>query len=126
MALPPCHILAQFHVRENKYLSCALFQRSGDVGLGVPFNIASYSLLTHILAKHCDLEADEFIHFLGNCHIYEEHLDALKKQITIEPLLFPRIEIKNKNNNIEDYCLDDIIWTTKYHSHESIKMAMIP
>ena len=65
MALPPCHVLAQFHVRENKYLSCALYQRSGDVGLGIPFNIASYSLFTHILARHCDLEADEFVHLSG-------------------------------------------------------------
>ena len=77
MALPPCHVLAQFHVRENKYLSCALYQRSGDVGLGIPFNIASYSLFTHILARHCDLEADEFVHFIGNAHIYEEHVDML-------------------------------------------------
>jgi len=126
MALPPCHILAQFHVRENKYLSCALFQRSGDVGLGVPFNIASYSLLTHILAKHCGLEADEFVHFLGNCHIYEEHVESLKTQIQRDPLLFPRIEIQTKYENIEDYCLDDIVWTTKYHSHEPIKMTMVP
>jgi thymidylate synthase len=125
MALPPCHIVVQFHVRENKYLSCALFQRSGDVGLGIPFNIASYSLLTHILAKHCDLEADEFVHFIGNCHIYEEHIDALKEQIKRDPLLFPRIEIKNKFENIEDYSLDDIEWTTKYNFHESIKMTMI-
>jgi thymidylate synthase len=126
MALPPCHIVVQFHVRENKYLSCALFQRSGDVGLGIPFNIASYSLLTHILAKHCDLEADEFVHFIGNCHIYEEHIDALKEQIKRDPLLFPRIQIKNKFENIEDYSLDDIEWTTKYIFHESIKMTMIP
>ena len=123
MALPPCHVMAQFHVRENKYLSCALFQRSGDVGLGIPFNIASYSLLTHILAKHCGLESDEFVHFLGNCHIYEEHLEPLKTQIDREPFIFPRIEI-NKKDNIDDYCLDDIQWTTTYHSHTGIKMNM--
>ena len=123
MALPPCHVMAQFHVRENKYLSCALFQRSGDVGLGIPFNIASYSLLTHILAKHCGLESDEFVHFLGNCHIYEEHLEPLKTQIDREPFIFPRIKI-NKKDNIDEYCLDDIQWTTTYHSHTGIKMNM--
>jgi thymidylate synthase len=123
MALPPCHIMAQFHVRDNKYLSCALFQRSGDVGLGIPFNIASYALLTHILAKHCGLEAEEFVHFLGNCHIYEEHVDALKKQMVLEPKEFPQISI-NKRDEIEDYGIDDIVWMTPYQSHPSIKMDM--
>jgi thymidylate synthase len=124
MALPPCHILAQFHVRENKYLSCALYQRSGDVGLGVPFNIASYSLLTHILAKHCGLEADEFIHFLGNCHIYKEHIMPLKQQIKLEPMAFPKIEITTVHESIDDYSLEDISWTKPYESHPAIKMIM--
>jgi thymidylate synthase len=124
MALPPCHMICQFNVRENKYLSCALFQRSGDVGLGVPFNIASYSLFTHILAKHCGLIADEFVHFLGNCHIYEEHIEPLKVQIQREPMEFPKIEIKRVCENIEDYNIDDIEWKTKYVSHETIKMKM--
>lgn len=124
MALPPCHILAQFHVRENKYLSCALYQRSGDVGLGVPFNIASYSLLTHILAKHCGLEADEFVHFLGNCHIYKEHIEPLKKQIVLDPLPFPKIEILNTHDLIDEYNLDDILWKSPYKSHPGIKMDM--
>jgi len=124
MALPPCHMICQFNVRENKYLSCALFQRSGDVGLGVPFNIASYSLFTHILAKHCGLVADEFVHFLGNCHIYEEHIGPLKEQIMREPMAFPKIEIKRVCENIEDYNIDDIEWKTKYISHEAIKMRM--
>ena len=124
MALPPCHMICQFNVRENKYLSCALFQRSGDVGLGVPFNIASYSLFTHILAKHCGLIADEFVHFLGNCHIYEEHIEPLKIQIQREPMEFPKIEIKRICENIEDYNIDDIEWKTKYVSHEIIKMKM--
>ena len=123
MALPPCHVMAQFHVRDNQYLSCALFQRSGDVGLGIPFNIASYALLTHILAKHCGLEAEEFVHFLGNCHIYEEHMEALKTQITLEPMIFPRINV-NKRDVIEDYTLGDIEWVTPYHSHPPIKMGM--
>jgi thymidylate synthase len=124
MALPPCHILAQFHVRENKYLSCALYQRSGDVGLGVPFNIASYSLLTHILAKHCGLEADEFIHFLGNCHIYKEHIEPLTKQIKLKPMSFPKIEITNTYDTIDEYSLGDITWKVPYESHPSIKMEM--
>ena len=124
MALPPCHMICQFNVRENKYLSCALFQRSGDVGLGVPFNIASYSLFTHLLAKHCGLIADEFVHFLGNCHIYEEHIEPLKVQLQREPMEFPKIEIKRVCENIEDYNIDDIIWKTKYVSHEIIKMKM--
>jgi thymidylate synthase len=124
MALPPCHMICQFHVREGKYLSCALFQRSGDIGLGIPFNITSYSLLTHILAKHCGLEADEFVHFLGNCHIYEDHLMALKIQIERSPFDFPEIEICNKHANIEDYNISDIKWVNPYLSHSSIKMKM--
>lgn len=125
MALPPCHVMAQFHVREGKYLSCALFQRSGDVGLGVPFNIASYSLLTHILAKHCDLEADEFVHFLGNCHIYEQHIEPLRTQLLREPKEFPKISIENQYDSIEEYHLGDISWKTPYEYHPSIKMEMI-
>jgi thymidylate synthase len=104
-------------------LSCALFQRSGDVGLGIPFNIASYALLTHILAKHCGLEAEEFVHFLGNCHIYEEHLEALKSQLLLEPMIFPRINV-NKRDTIEEYELSDVEWVTPYHCHPPIKMDM--
>ena len=124
MALPPCHILMQFNVRDNKYLSCDLMQRSGDVGLGLPFNIASYSFLTHIIAKHCDLIADEFIYFLGNAHIYEEHIETLKEQIKREPLPFPKINILQKHENIEDYTIDDIEWVEKYVSFGPIKMIM--
>lgn len=124
MALPPCHMTCQFHVRDGKYLSCAMFQRSGDVGLGVPFNIASYSMLTHILANHCGLIADEFVYFLGNCHIYEDHLDALKEQIERVPMDFPTIRIKNIRESIDDYTMDDIEWTTPYLSHTQIKMKM--
>lgn len=124
MALPPCHVLMQFNVRDDKYLSCILFQRSGDVGLGIPFNIASYSFLTHILAKHCDLIADEFIHFIGNAHIYENHFDALTKQIERPPLEFPQIEIDNKHENINDYNINDIKWIKEYKHHETLKMEM--
>lgn len=124
MALPPCHMTCQFHVRENKYLSCALFQRSGDVGLGIPFNIASYSLFTHILAVHCGLEADAFIHFIGNTHIYKDHIEQLKTQIVREPIQFPKIII-NKRYDINDYELNDINWTKEYKFHEPIKMNMV-
>lgn len=124
MALPPCHIICQFNVREGKYLSCAMYQRSADVGLGVPFNIASYSFLTHILSKHCGLIADEFVYFMGNCHIYVEHLETLKEQIKREPYTFPKISIKAKKNNIEDYCFDDIEWIEEYKSHGKIIMKM--
>ena len=96
MALPPCHVLCQFNVRQNKFLSCSLYQRSGDVGLGVPFNIASYSFLTHILAVHYDLIAEDFVYFLGNTHIYKDHVDVLKQQIERSPFNFPKLEIKKK------------------------------
>lgn len=125
MALPPCHLLAQFHVREQKYLSCALYQRSGDVGLGVPFNIASYSLLTHILAKHCGLEAEDFVYFVGNAHIYENHIDGLSEQITRTPYAFPKIQINQCHSNIEEYVVDDIVWETPYQFHPTIKMDMV-
>jgi thymidylate synthase len=124
MALPPCHILCQFNVTEGKYLSCALYQRSGDVGLGVPFNIASYSFLTHIIAKHCSLQAKEFVYFLGNAHIYEEHIDALKEQITRIPYEFPRADIKVIKENIEDYSESDLEWIDEYKYHPIIKMKM--
>jgi thymidylate synthase len=125
MALPPCHILFQFYVRENKYLSCSMYQRSGDVGLGVPFNIASYSLLTHIIAKHCGLVADEFVYFLGNAHIYEEHIEPLKEQVERLPYEFPQIKINKVHDSIEEYTLDDITWISEYTFHQPIKMNMV-
>lgn len=125
MALPPCHVLMQFHVSDNKYLSCSLYQRSGDVGLGVPFNIASYSFLTHLIAYHCDLETKEFIYYLGNCHIYDDHLEKLQEQISRKPLNFAKIKIKNKYNKIEDYNEDDF-QILDYIYHEQIKMKMRP
>lgn len=107
MALPPCHSFVQFHVRRENELICCLYQRSGDVGLGVPFNIASYSFLTHLLAKHCDLVACEFIHFIGNAHIYDDHVEALQSQLKNELCDFPKISIKEKRANVNDYILDD-------------------
>ena len=123
MALPPCHIFCQFNVHGGNKLSCSLYQRSGDMGLGVPFNIASYSFLTHLLAKHCGLEAFEFIHFLGNYHIYDDHIDALKKQIIKMPFDFPTLTITNIKDNINDYELNDFI-IENYQCQEQIKMKM--
>jgi len=125
MALPPCHILAQFRVKNGNKLSCALYQRSGDIGLGVPFNIASYSFLTHILAAHCGLEADEFVHFLGDAHIYEEHAEPLKNQIEREPMPFPRIVIRGLKERIEDYDLANIEFIEPYLHHSKIEMKMV-
>jgi thymidylate synthase len=125
MALPPCHVMVQFHVREQKYLSCSLYQRSGDVGLGVPFNIASYSFLTHILAKHCNLIAEDFVYFLGNAHIYESHIPVLEQQILRNTYPFPRIAINNKHDSINDYSLEDIVWIQPYQFHETLKMDMV-
>ena len=126
MALPPCHVLAQFNVRsegDKHYLSCALYQRSCDVGLGVPFNIASYSFLTHLIAKECGLIAEDLVYFMGNIHIYNDHIDALKIQIEREPLSFPKIDIPHKKP-LEEYKVSDIVWTEEYKSHETIKMNM--
>ena len=125
MALPPCHVLAQFHVRDKKYLSCSLYQRSGDIGLGVPFNIASYSFLTHILAKHCDLIAEDFVYFLGNAHIYESHIPVLESQLLREPYAFPKISINKKHDNINDYSIEDIDWTEEYKHQGPLRMEII-
>jgi thymidylate synthase len=125
MALPPCHVLTQFHVRDGKYLSCAMYQRSGDIGLGVPFNIASYSFLTHILAKHCGLLTGDLFYCLGDAHIYESHIDPLKKQIERIPMEFPKLRITRIHDNIEDYCINDIEWVTEYKHHGTIKMKMV-
>ena len=123
MALPPCHILCQFNVVESNKLSCSLYQRSGDVGLGVPFNISSYCFLTHIIAKHCNLEATDFYYYLGNCHIYDNHIVSLLEQMTKNPYPFPTINIKNKRDNINDYIEDDIE-ISNYVSNNLIKMEM--
>lgn len=122
MALPPCHVLAQFNVINNK-LSCALYQRSCDVGLGVPFNILSYSILTHIIAKHCDLEADEFVYFMGNVHIYDDHVESLKPQLSNKLYPFPTFKISTKHENIDDYKMEDFS-IENYVSNDKITMKM--
>ena len=124
MALPPCHILCQFNVHDDNKLSCALYQRSADVMLGMPFNIASYSFLTHLIAKHCGLEAYEFVYFCGNCHIYEQHIEAAELQVDRTPFDFPILEIFKKNENINYYDINDFA-VSNYISHDVIKMKMI-
>ena len=124
MCLPPCHCFCQFNVHDGNKLSCALYQRSIDSILGQPFNIASYSLLTHLLAKHCGLEAYEFIHFMGNCHLYENAIDAATLQIGREPYPFPTVSIKEVRENINDYKVEDFV-VTGYQSHDAIKVEMV-
>jgi thymidylate synthase len=124
MALPPCHILCQFNIHDGNKLSCTMYQRSVDTMLGLPFNIASYSFLTHLIAKHCGLEAYEFIHFMGNIHIYEDHIESSKLQILREPFEFPKINIKCLKNDINDYDINDFE-IINYKHHQEIKMSMI-
>lgn len=123
MVLPPCHVLMQFLVNNKNELSCILYQRSGDIGLGVPFNILSYSVLTHIIAKHCGLIPHEFIYNIGNAHIYEDHIENLKLQSQRKPFNFPTINIKNKYDSIDEYKLEDID-IIDYKYHPSIKLNM--
>lgn len=106
-ALPSCHNFFQFNVINGNKLSCSMYQRSGDQFLGCPFNIASYSFLVHLIAKHCDLEAYEFIYYLGNCHIYDDHFEQVTTQLEREPYEFPTIDILTKRDDINDYIVDD-------------------
>ena len=120
MSLPPCHVFSQFFVSENK-LSCQLYQRSCDMFLGVPFNIASYSLLTHMLARECNLDVGFFIHSLGDFHIYEEHLDAVKIQLERLPKDLPTLSFKTKN--FFEYSIDDFK-LLNYQHHPKIEAIM--
>lgn len=124
MALPPCHVMCQFDVREGNKLSCALFQRSNDVSLGTSFNVASYSFLTHLLAKHCGLIAHELIHFMGNCHIYEDHIEPMREILEREPFPFPKLNISQLKENINDYEVEDFE-IIDYQSWSAIKMSMV-
>lgn len=122
MALPPCHTMFQFFVAEGK-LSCQLYQRSGDVFLGVPFNIASYALLTMMIAKECGLEAGEFIHTLGDAHLYLNHLDQAAEQLAREPRTLPRMVLSNDKASIFDYTFDDFM-LEGYEPHPAIKAPL--
>jgi len=124
MALPPCHIMMQFNVTNDNKLSCSMYQRSNDEACGTCFNIASYSFLTHLLAKHCDLEPYEFIYYKGNCHIYEEHISTIKEQLQREPYEFPTLTIINKYEDIEEYKEDDFI-VSNYKHHGALQYKMV-
>lgn len=119
MALAPCHALFQFYVSQGR-LSCQLYQRSADMFLGVPFNIASYALLTHIIASQCDLEVGEFIWTGGDCHIYLNHRDQVNVQLEREPFPLPSLEIKRVPASLSDYMLEDFE-IISYQSHPGIK-----
>ena len=119
MALAPCHALFQFYVANNR-LSCQLYQRSADVFLGVPFNIASYALLTHMVAQQCNLEVGEFIWTGGDCHLYLNHLEQAQTQLQRQPLPLPQLVIKRKTGSLFDYHFDDFEFVN-YQSHPGIK-----
>ncbi|NLC06074.1 MAG: thymidylate synthase, partial [Erysipelothrix sp.] len=120
MALPPCHMFMQFYVSEDKKLSCQLYQRSADIFLGVPFNIASYALLTHLIADVWNLEVGDFVHTLGDAHIYNNHFEQINLQLTRNPYPLPQLKLLNTYDNIEDYRFEDIE-IVNYQSHPTIK-----
>ncbi len=121
MALPPCHAFIQFYVSaDRKYLSCQLYQRSADIFLGVPFNIASYALLTHMLAQVCGYEAKDFVHTFGDAHIYQDHISLIEEQLTREPLPLCRLKLNPQIQEIEDFTYADME-LEGYVSHPAIK-----
>ncbi|CAO2617390.1 Thymidylate synthase [Lemmus lemmus] len=122
MALPPCHALCQFYV-VNGELSCQLYQRSGDMGLGMPFNIASYALLTYMIAHITGLKPGDFVHTLGDAHIYLSHIEPLKIQLQREPRPFPKLKILRKVETIDDFKVEDF-QIKGYNPHPAIKMEM--
>jgi thymidylate synthase len=128
MALPPCHCFAQFYVQhrsgaERNALSCQMYQRSCDMFLGVPFNIGSYSLLTHMIAQVCDLDVGEFVHVLGDAHVYLNHVEQVNEQLRREPLPAPQLWLNSDIKRIEDFTMSDIR-LDNYTSHTAIKAEM--
>jgi thymidylate synthase len=119
MALTPCHAFFQFHVADGR-LSCQLYQRSADIFLGVPFNIASYSLLTQMMAQQCDLEPGEFIWTGGDCHLYVNHLEQARTQLEREPRPLPRLSIRRRPESMFDYCFEDFEFRD-YQPHPAIR-----
>lgn len=122
MALPPCHCFAQFYVSNGK-LSCQMYQRSCDMFLGIPFNIASYSLLTHLIAQTCDLEVGEFVHVLGDAHIYMNHVEQVKEQLNREPFPAPQLRLNPDIKDITKFTMADIE-LVGYQSHGTIAAPM--
>lgn len=123
MALPPCHLLFQFYVTDGK-LSCQLYQRSGDFFLGVPYNIASYSLLTHMIAQECGLGVGEFIHTIGDAHLYLNHLDQIEEQLSRDKYMYssPEVVLNPEVDNIFDFRYDDIV----FENYESFPTIAAP
>ena len=125
MALPPCHCFAQFYVDANRRLSCQLYQRSCDMFLGVPFNIASYSLLTHMIAQVCGLGVGEFVHTLGDAHIYVNHVEQVQEQLSREPMTLPTLWINPEVTNITKFTMDDFkLENYLYHPPIAAPMAV--
>lgn len=122
MALPPCHTFVQFYVNDGE-LSCQLYQRSADMGLGVPFNIASYSLLTYMIAHVANLKPGDFVHTMGDCHVYANHVEALREQLKRTPTAFPRLEITRKVEDIDDFKASDFE-LLGYKPHPKLPMPM--
>lgn len=123
MALPPCHVMSQFYVSKDRELSCHMYQRSVDVFLGLPFNIASYALLTHLIAQVCDMKVGELIISTGDTHIYDNHLEQVKEQLTRTPLAHPKLWLNENVQNIDKFTMDDIK-LIDYKSMDSIKAPM--
>ena len=124
MALPPCHMFCQFYVDIDKNeLSCQMYQRSADMGLGVPFNIASYALLTHLMAHVTGRKAGDFVHTIGDAHVYLNHVEALETQLERTPRAFPKLAINPSKTDIDDFVMEDLT-VTGYNPHKSIKMKM--
>ena len=123
MALPPCHAFAQFYVNKNHELSCQMYQRSCDMFLGVPFNIASYSLFTHMIAQVCGFGVGEFVHTLGDAHIYLNHVDQVKEQLSREPLPLPQLWLNPDIKSIDKFTMEDVK-LVDYNSHGPIKAEM--
>ena len=127
MALPPCHVFCQFYVNfpknEKPRLSCQMYQRSCDMGLGVPFNIASYALLTYMIAMVVDMQPGDFIHVMGDAHVYSNHVDALKEQLSRTPRDFPKLKILRNVTSIDDFKFEDFK-VEEYDPYDPIKMKM--
>jgi thymidylate synthase len=123
MCLVPCHVMSQYYVSKNGELSCHMIQRSADMGLGIPFNIASYALLTHMIAQVCDLKVGELIISIGDAHIYKDHIEQIKVQLTREEFPLPRLYLNYDVKCIDDFKMNDII-LDGYQHHPPIKMNM--